>query len=318
SQQPKGSFDRLYVGHHLARIKYNYFQSDAAIDLLTTELAAYRAANKGVMPVDATDAISTLVYYFEARKRHGIAETYLKDLLKNPVHEQHKYTLTQMLYQVYYNAVSAEAEVSLGSKDTLYRVLEKTLRAALDDKNPQFSMNCLTQLCNLYRLARDRSYDGYKDDLRTFAFKGASELLKKHPTYYDNAVSTVAQTVRDVLGPKDGVAFLLDRIDEEPVWLRLNGQDGWGRHSHTLAQWRHEAKDIGELEPRLLKLVLKELRLDLESRQQRSRTMYYRGYGYHWPEKEPDYLKVTEEVYAKRKTVGESVKYIAQYLYYGL
>src|SRR5207244_4276514 len=105
AQQKKGSFDRLHISLQLARLHNTYGKTEAAIDLLTVELADYRQANKGIMPVDANDAISSLVYFLESRSRHGIAEAYLKDLLKNPIHEEQRYTLTQMLHQVYFNAI---------------------------------------------------------------------------------------------------------------------------------------------------------------------------------------------------------------------
>src|SRR5262249_34400625 len=41
------------------------------------------------------------------------------------------------------------------------------------------------------------------------------------------------------------------------------GAVGWSQHSSQLAQWRHEVKDLGDLEGRLLKFVLAELRRDL-------------------------------------------------------
>src|SRR5205085_12122533 len=52
-QQKPGSFDRLHVGAHLARILHGYGQSDRAADLLTAELAAFEQANQGVLPTDA-------------------------------------------------------------------------------------------------------------------------------------------------------------------------------------------------------------------------------------------------------------------------
>jgi tetratricopeptide (TPR) repeat protein len=64
--------------------------------------------------------------------------------------------------------------------------------------------------------------------------------------------------------------------------------------------------------------VLAELRWDLESRQSRNRAIYYRHNTYYWAEKENDFRQAAEEVYAKRKTSGEAVKYIADYLYRGL
>ena len=48
--------------------------------------------------------------------------------------------------------------------------------------------------------------------------------------------------------------------------------------------------------------------------------MYHRDYGgdHYWSEKEADFRRTAEEVYAERKSSGAAVKYIADYLYHGL
>src|SRR6185369_7521159 len=113
------------------------------------------------------------------------------------------------------------------------------------------------------------------------------EVLKFQHGYYDSSVSHVAQTIRNLLGPVDAIEFVLNRIEKEPSWLRLNNQDGWARHGGSLAYWRSEARAIGALEPRLLAITLRELRRDLEDRTGRNRSMYYKTHGYYWAEHEP-------------------------------
>jgi hypothetical protein len=81
----------------------------------------------------------------------------------------------------------------------------------------------------------------------------------------------------------------------------------------------HDAKILpAELEQRLLKLVLRELRNDLESRHQRGRYLYAHNYSYWWKEKQADFLKVVEDVLAQGDVSGAAAAYIAQYLYNGL
>jgi tetratricopeptide (TPR) repeat protein len=117
----------------------------------------------------------------------------------------------------------------------------------------------------------------------------------------------------------DGVAVLVTMIEKEPAWFRFNNQDGWSQHSWLIGQWRAENTNLGAaLEERLLKIVLTELRRDLESRQQRSRALYYRQYGPFWAEKTEDFAQTAEAVLAQRKHSGAAVKYIAEYLYWGL
>jgi tetratricopeptide (TPR) repeat protein len=126
-------------------------------------------------------------------------------------------------------------------------------------------------------------------------------------------------TVHEVLGPRDAVAFLVTLIEREPRRLRLSNQDGWARQGWQLATWRAEAKELGpDLEPRLLRIVLHELRLDLESMQARNRNTYALGYQGYWSQKEADFVKVAEDVLARRNHSGASVLYIAEYFFHGL
>ena len=118
---------------------------------------------------------------------------------------------------------------------------------------------------------------------------------------------------------REGLAFLIERIEHEPGWFRFNNQDGWAHFGYTLSQWRFEMKNVGDLEGRLLKIVLAELRRDLDSQQQRNRTMYYATYDSHfWKEQADDFARTAEAVYADRKQSGAAVQYIADYLFFGL
>lgn len=316
--QKPGTYHRLAVGHNLGTIYYSYGPSDKAVDVLFDGLKEYSAANQGVLPVDANGVITTLISYLQSGGKYQRGETFLLDELKHPVHEQQKLWLTHRLFEHYHAALSNNGEVSLGKGAVLYKSFEQKLRIAADSPDAQHHYAMLGLLTRVYRTAHSQKISGFADDLRNFAFKLLPELLKKHPTYYDSIVQTTSSTVHDLLGAKEGIAFLLDRIENEPTWLRLNNQDGWSRYGYSLAHWRTEVKDLGDLEPRLLKVVLAELRRDLESRQARNRNIYARGHNYYWQEKESEFVKVAEEVYSKRKDSGASVKYIAEYFYYGV
>ncbi len=125
-------------------------------------------------------------------------------------------------------------------------------------------------------------------------------------------------SLHTVSGARDALAFILDRVEDEPGWLRYNNQDAWSQQSGEIAMLRHELKDVGDLEPRLLKLVLIELRRDLRSQGNRNRTIYDRRYTYYWAEKEADFAKTAEEVLVERFQSGPSVEYIADYFFYSL
>src|SRR5207248_1704168 len=124
-------------------------------------------------------------------------------------------------------------------------------------------------------IAHSKTIPGVRDDLTNFATKVVPEVLKRQTSNYVSVVNQVAYTLHDVVGVRAGLEFLIARFENEPGWFRYNNQDGWSQFAHTLDLWRFELKNLGDLEGRLLKIVLAELRRDLESQQQRDRIVYY-------------------------------------------
>ena len=61
-------------------------------------------------------------------------------------------------------------------------------------------------------------------------------FLKQQTNNYESLVGTLAHTVHDLAGARDGLTFLVNQIEAEPRWLRYNNQDGWSRHGWTIAE----------------------------------------------------------------------------------
>jgi hypothetical protein len=327
----RGTADRLAIGMSLAATYWAYARSDAAIDLLTESLDEYQAACGGVLPASANDALSKLLYYLEGCVQYARGEKVLQEQLKHPANQQQTARLQWQLYELYIGAIATDGYVSLGSGVELYRAVEKKLRPDLGTRNLDIRL-----LDDLYRTAhrkfqslpspagRGAGGEGdsrsVADDLRHFAFDLLPQLLKRQPNSYASMVSETADALHEVAGPRDALKFLIERIEAEPDWFRLNNRDGWHEHCHLLAQWRTEVKDLGDLEKPLLAIVLKELRRDLQSRQQRNRIIYSRNGEdrYYWEEKEADFARTAEEVWAEQKQSGAACQYIAAYLFHGL
>jgi tetratricopeptide (TPR) repeat protein len=315
----EGSADRLHIALRRSSTLWGYGRRDPAIDLLAAALKEFQDASGGVLPVAANDALTTLVSFLESAMHHDRGERLLLAQLAHPVHHQQTLWLTDQLYRLYHNALSTDGEVSLGKGQELYQTLERRLRQDLgtDDANHRYGL--VNLLGQVYRTAASKKLTHVQDDLRAFAFRQLAGVLRRQTTNYDGVVNDVAQAVHDVLGPADGVAFLVDRVESEPAWLRYNNQDGWSRHSWVMAQWRIEAKTLpAEVEARLLKFVLAELRRDLESGQSRTRVMYHQQNAYYWQEKQADFARVADEVLARRHQSGAAAQYIADYFSRGL
>ncbi len=314
-----GTLDRLHIGHRRANCLWNYSRYGEAIDLLQSALSEYQAAQGGVLPTHANNALESFVSYLESRGHHARGESVLFEQLGHPVNQQQTYWLGQRLYQLYESAIRNDGEVSLGGGLELYRVVQRKIQNELGTPDHNHRYNLINRLCGIYRAAHQKKLEGHVDDLRAFAFKRLPEVLGRQTNNYQSIVSQVADTLHNLAGARDGVAFLVERIENEPNWFRYNNDDGWNRHGSRLARWRSEAKQLDRgLEERLLKIVLDELRWDLESRQSRNRVMYNRHHSYYWKEKEDNFRQTAEEVYAQRKASGAAVQYIADYLYRGL
>jgi predicted Zn-dependent protease len=318
-QQGEGSFDRLHIALRYAVTLAAHTRTDQAIAVLQAALTEFQQDNGGILPVSANDALGRYILLHEDARHYDRGEKVLLDQLGHPIHEQQRYWLTRRLYQLYHNALSSDGAVSLGSGAELYRAVERKLRGELPTTHDQeHRRQLIDQLCGIYGTAHNKKLSGVAEDLRAFALKQLPGLLKRQTNNYQSVVSSVAQTMHNLLGPRDGIEILLTQMEQEPAWLRVGNQDGWGQFSWTIAQWKEEAKGLGDLDKRLLTLVLAELRRDLESGQYRNRVLYHRNYTYFWAAKESDFAKTAEEVLAKHPQSNRFVQHIAEYLYHGL
>ncbi len=319
-QADAGSIDRLHVAHALARSYWAYSRPDAAIDLLEAALNEHQAACDGVLPTDANGALDRLIEYLESRKHFARGEKLLFAQLQRPANQQQVFWLRQRLYQLYQAAIEGDGQVSLGRGEALYQAVHRQLQTELDTTDHNHRYQLVNRLCAIYRAAKHKSFDNVLTDLRAFAFGRLPEVLRLQTSNYQSIVSQVAQTLEQVGGARDGLELLIERIENEPRWLRLSNQDGWSQHGYQLASWRHRTGDaLGDLAPRLLKIVVEELRRDLTTSQQRSRSMYHRQHGsYFWAERADDFARAAEDVYAQRKDSGAGVAHIAEYLFWGL
>ncbi|MFN0056142.1 MAG: hypothetical protein ACKV0T_28680, partial [Planctomycetales bacterium] len=318
--QPAGTLDRLHICRRWSELTSYYGRPDRAIDQLAVGLAEYRTAHGGRLTPLANDALATWISFLVDQKHFVRAEQTLQDELAGATPTQQRLWLTQKLYDVYSEALQRDGTVSLGARDELFAAVEGRLLADLQTGDQNHRYQILTRLCNLYRVAHNIKLRRTAMALREFAAKAFPEALRRQTNNYQSLVMQVAGVIHDLLSPREALAFLLDRIDQEPPRFRYQNQDGWNTYGDTLAVWRTEAKELGDLQPRLLKIVLDALRKDLESQQRRHPRIYHRGYH------EPDFWKAEADTFAKTaddvlvKFHGNNpiVQYVADYYWNGL
>jgi Flp pilus assembly protein TadD len=320
AEAASGTLDRMRIAHRHAIALNSYSRRADAIDVLQAALDEFQAANQGVLPIAANDALASFISLLQDAGHYVRGEKVLLAQLDHPVHGQQRRWLLQRLDELYHHALQHDGTVSLGKDAALYQALNARLQKELADSDQDQRYQLGSLLCQVYRTAQQKKLGDVVADVRTFAFQVAPPLLKEQTNNHEALVSVIAHTMHELAGPRDGIAFLLNEIDAEPRWLRYNNQDAWSRHAYQIGDWRREAKDLGDVEGRLLQRVLAELRRDLDERASRTRVISDQNVDRdrYWKEKAPEFAKVAEEVLAQRSRSNAAVQYIADYFYWGL
>ena len=319
AEAERGTIDRLHIAHQLAQAHWNYSRREMAIDIMAVALDEFQAAHDGVLPSAANNMLRSFVRFLNRSTHHARSEKVLLGHRQRNSYPQQEYWLVQLLYETYEDAIQHDGHVSLGTGKELFDALEELVRGDLETADHNHRYQLVNRLLGIYRSAHRKEIAGTVDALEDFAANQVPKVLARQTNSYQSIVTKVAETLHDLAGPSQGLAFLITRIEEEPSWFRLNNDDGWRKHGNRLGQWRQEAKTLGkELEGRLLRIVTDELRRDLRSRQQYNRCMYHDNRGDFWKEKAAAFAQTAEEVLAQQKNSGAAVQYIADYLYHGL
>ncbi|MEX0717093.1 MAG: VIT domain-containing protein [Planctomycetaceae bacterium] len=315
-----GTDDRLFVALRLTGVLFHrHDRRDEALAVLEAAIREFEQAHPDGWPAHANSYLESYVGYLQRPKRYAAAEAVLDRHLANPLNPAQREWLEARRDQLFHEALAGDGTVSLGTGETLYRNLVEHLLEQTQAENEYRRYQALEQLHQVFQTAHQKEYD-YHPDLRKYAFESLPEMLKRQTGYYSNLVSDAASLLRERLGPREALEFLLDRIETYPA--RANHAAGaWQQFAGQLAQCHTlvksaDGKDpaVVELEARLLKLVLAELRRELLTNRQ-STSYFHRGDGtYFWVEKKEEFARVAEEVLAERGESGRFAAHVAQYL----
>lgn len=318
-RESKDSPDRAAMTVSLASTLWSYGDMDKAIDLLEAEYRGFRAGSKERLPDAHRTLVTTLASYLQSRSRYGRAERILLDELKLDRAESGQRWWKQQLYNVYVGAVSAQAGTSLGSGAGQF---EKAYALMVEDlgstRDPHYRYAVISTVTSLLRSGFPHHRIKAAALLHLFAWKTVPVLLETQTSNFQAVVSIVGSVLRDLLGAQAGLIYLVERIEKEPEWLRWSQQDGWSYHAYSLGYWKREAGKLGDVERRLLKIVLRELRGDLSTRNARQRQMYHAQYSDFWAEEKEAFAAVAEEMWEKHKGALDGAMHIADYVFSGL
>ncbi len=318
-RETAGTDDRLFCGWYLADVKYgSYGKRDEGLKQMEIAIREYEQTHPGGWPAQANTPLSGYVGMLEQLSRHAEGENFVKKHLDNALNMGQKNWLTERLIEVYSSALSNDTRVSLGEKEELYQNLIPFVinHAKKGDDNHRYRI--LMEFRSVFRTAKRKGFPTLRDDLRKFAFTTLPEFLKQQRNNYSSMIDQFAYLLTELADSRMGLEFLIERIENYPRRFMHSWENPWSQFGYRIGDWRQTVgKDLGDLEPRLLAIVLAELRRDLESRNQHNRYLYTQ-HSYFWTEKAADFAKVAEDVLAKHKGSVRSVQYIAEYFWGGL
>ena len=318
-REEKVDADRTQIGHLRGQLLWSYARRDDALQVLEGVLRDAEDYGGGTLPQSAQPVLSTFVSYLTSQKHYARAERELFRVLDQDVVADMRRWLTDRKFQLYNAALSGGGEVSVGKGGTLYRNIEKLVLADLPQVDHMLRNQLVHRLADTYEIAHNAKIGDAAADLRTFAYGAFDELVPFATSNYQSLVSDLADTLRRMIGYREGLAFLITRYEKEPASFRAQRNGAWRSYGGTIASYRHHSKEgIGDLEPRLLRIVLAELRRELETRQPVRNSIYRHHSTYFWKEKSGDFAKTAEAVLKERYQSDQSAIYIVQYLHDGL
>jgi tetratricopeptide (TPR) repeat protein/DNA-binding transcriptional ArsR family regulator len=328
-QQPQNqALDRLLIAHALTAALRDSNQREAAIVEIEAALSEHLQASGNKRTSAAIDSVSLLADMALAGGNFVRAEQIYRTETARAANQSVADDLTIRLYGVHLRALREKGSTSYGQGEQLYRTNRDELIAAAErtpDQNLRY--RTVDRLCDLFRAAKDYAQiDAAGPDAVAFGRDKLPGLLEKQIDNYQDMVRQVAETIDRTAGSRGALEFYIARLEKEPAWIERRGQDGWRQFAWQIGQLHDQDSvrgklgdsDPDKLEQRLLAIVLRELRRELTTFNDRERVLYHRGYGHFWQEKTDDFARVAEEVLAESRDSLRATTYIASYLYAGI
>ncbi len=314
--------DHLHIATRWAQVVRSYGGSGAgkSVEILESALNTYIDAHGVALSNDSQNAFDQLISYFESDKTFARGEKKIFDALESDVNTAMADWLVERKYRLYMNAISSKTgRVSLGEGVELYQNVTRMLIAALATERNDHRYRLCNQLIDIYQAAHHQAeIASAKKDVVAFGEGAFNEMIAFDTQNYQSLVQQLSRCIHDIAGDLPALAFLIGRYEREPESFRASGNGGWQQYGYYIADYRADAKDIGNLEPRLLKIVLTELRRDLDTQRSNRQSIYHINNSDFWKEKRGDFQQLAEKIAKEQKKSIVALRYIANYLFHGL
>lgn len=318
-REKPGTDDRLYTGYYLANALFSPYGRQAdGLQQMQIAIGEYEQSHPQGWPAGGNMHFGGYIGMLETLRRHEEGETLIRKHIDAPLNPTQRDWMRQRLGSLYQSALDLDSRVSLGEGEELYRNLLPHILKQARRGNDNHRYQILQRLYVVFGTARRKNFPTRRADIRSFAFKSLPELLKLQKNNYRTIVRNWANRLTELVDARTGLEFLIERLENYPRRFLYSYDNPWNQFGYQMGEWRRSTgSKIGDLEPRLLKLVLNELRRDLTERNSRNRYIYAVSRNF-WKEKQADFARVAEEVLAEHRNSARSVRFVAEYFWSGL
>jgi predicted Zn-dependent protease len=314
-----GSAERLEIALHLWRTRWAYGEQEAAIDGLGAALHERGEALHGALDAGANEAVSAFVGWLGERRSYAVAERFLRAQIAAQSVEPQQHWYRDRLEQIWVECVQNQGTVSLGRGPALYAAVRELLVRELFDGPGDRIQGVIERFCQLHHVAHAQAgIATARADLARFSREVLPELLSRMAIGQAQVVSAVAEMLRVLGDPRAGLAALIARAESESVWLRRLRIDVWSQNSWQMAHLRQQIGELGDLDGRLLAIVLRELEHALRTQSEQNHAFWHRRNSYFWAEKAQEFAAVARAVLADSAALPVRARHVANYLWDGL
>jgi tetratricopeptide (TPR) repeat protein len=314
--EPRGTADRLPIAFSLAETRWVYAQREEAVDGLEAALAEVRESAGGALPPTAREKAGRLVAWLTDMNHFARAETYVFAERERQSKKGEQLAYSRMLHPLYLSCLREGGTVSLGTGAALYAAARKVLEEAMLNDEPGQVTQAIQWSCHLHEeAARKPEIATAGEDLERFARDRLPEVLARATGDTRHIVLSLANSLSRIRSTRSALALLVARLEAVPEG-RTAQPEAWAAWCRNMAAWRHRTPDLGDLEPRLLAVVLRELDHDLVSLRSRGRYIYAPGHKhYFWKAKSADFLAIARKVIEVHAEWPNRVVRAAEYLW---